>query len=180
MFKSDTEVETLISHPNNGLGKIKIIGSGQDDRSDRTPQTRGERLTLDQKSNIAVLASIIGIKGTGELLGKTPGVISRIKNGKNSQGDPDLKLQDSIDETKRSLQEKALSRADQFLDMLGLSSDNKDEYLKASIAEKAVSIYDKLAPKVAPTTNNTQIVFYAPRIKESKEYQVIEVEAQNG
>lgn len=180
MFKSDEEVETLIGHKNNHA-QIKIIGQGQDDRADRRNSGKRELLTPDQKVQIATLASVLGVKATSELTGKNQSQVSNLKNGKNGVGIKDQELSAEIDNFKESLRTKALSKADQFLEMLGIGGDLASDLKSAAIAEKVVNIYEKLTPKKEVVQDNrTQIVFYAPRVKESSEYPVIEVETQNG
>jgi hypothetical protein len=182
MFRSDSEIETLLSHENNRAVAIKIIGQGQDFRADRTPKSETrERLSLEAKTRIGVLASVIGVKATSELTGKNQSQVSNIKAGLTGSRGEDKPLKASLLPARNELQEKALSKADSFLEMLGVGQDLNDAVKTALVAEKIVNIYDKLAPKNAlPIGATTNIVFYAPRQLETKDYPIIEVEAQNG
>jgi hypothetical protein len=180
MFKSDTEVDTLIGHKNN-RADVKIIGHGQSDKADRRNSGPREHLTTEQKASISVLANVLGVKATTELTGKNQSQVSNIKAGKNGVGKVDPVLRESAEVLRERIQSTALSKADQFLEMLGIESDLKETLTRATITEKVVNIYEKLAPKNPVINDNrTQIVFYAPRTKESAEYPVIEVETQNG
>lgn len=177
MFKSDSELSSLLDHPNNGA-IVKIIGQGQDDRADRTPtsETRKHR-TIEEKADIALLAAVVGIKGAAELVGATPGVVGRIASGEKADGTPDPTLGKEI---KDRLQGSALVKAEGFLGKLDPEGNLRDQFKLAHIAEKAVTIYEKLAPKVPPNQQNIQVVFYAPKARESSDYQVLEVEPQKG
>lgn len=181
MFKSDEEIEALVGHKNN-RAVIRILGNGQDDRADRTPKSETrERLSLETKTQIGVLAEILGVKGTAELTGKSRGVVGHIKNGENGIGKADPTLKAAIEDANSQVRTKALSKADQFLEMLGIERDLSDSVKIATVAEKVVNIFDKLAPK-NPLANlqAANIVFYAPRQLDTRDYPVLEVEAQNG
>ncbi len=187
MFLSDSETERLLEHENNGKVEsaprveIKIIGQGQDDRVNRTPGPIREKLSLEEKVNIGLLASVLGVKTTAEMVDKSPGMVGRIKNGKNGVNHPDQELRAELELRKEGIQSKALEKADMFLEMLGIGQELSDNLKAASVAEKVVNIYEKLAPKKDFLIDNrTQVIFYAPKVKESSEYPLLEVETQNG
>ena len=133
MFKTDSEIERMLGHENNGqVSTIKIIGQGQDDRANRRPTGNREKLSLEEKVNIGLLASVLGIKTTAELVGKTPGMTGRIAAGKNGVNHPDLELRSELDSRKEGIQSKALEKADMFLEMLGIGQDLGDSLKAAS------------------------------------------------
>lgn len=176
MFQSDLEVESLLTHPNNSA-RVAIMGQGQDDTVDRSNNGRTKTLTGIEKINIAKLAMVVGIKGASILLNKTPGVVGRIASGENSQGVPDSELRQGIEGLKTTLKSKALTKADEFMAMVS-AGDTKENLQTASTIDKLVSVFERLEPKVPPNQNNTQIVFYAPKPRESADYTVIEVNPQ--
>ena len=178
MFKTDEELNQLLDHSNNG-SSVKIIGIGQDDRSDRTPNSHRSKRSLTEKIDIALLASVVGINGAAELIGTTPGVVSRIASGENSQGKPSADLEFGIAGKKKELIDKALDKAQIFLDLVSPMDDSKIAFQKMHTAEKAVSIYERLTPKTPQVQNNTQVIFYAPKTRESNDYPVIEVHAKD-
>ena len=181
MFKTDEELNKLLDHPNNKTRNVvKVLGIGQDDRSDRTPETRREKRSLEEKIDIGLLASVVGIKDAAKLIGTTPGVVSRIAAGENSQGKPDQELSARLDDRKNKLREKALEKAELFLDMVDGSGESHSEFQRIHTAEKAVTIFERLEPKGPVNQNNVQVNFYAPRMKSEEDYQVIDVVPQKG
>jgi hypothetical protein len=180
MFRSDTEIEELLNHSNN-KAIVKIIGQGQDDRKSRAPNGIRETLSVETKAQIGTLASILGVKRTVELTGKNESQVSNYSRGKNGVGKPDPELASALEDSKGKIQEKVLSKADLFLDMLDIGKDSRENVLNATIAEKVVNIYEKLAPKnQLPNINQANIILYAPKQLETHDYPVLEVEAQNG
>ena len=179
VFKSDSEVETLIASPNN-LINHKVLGAGNHGNQGNRNSTPHSTLTEEARARIGILASLIGDKATSELTGVARPSVTNLKNGNNLSGKPDEILQKNLDSRRGVIQEKALERVESFIDMLG-SSDLSDDVKRSSIAERVANIFDKLTPKT-PTINaeRAQIIFYSPKVKESTQYPIIEVEAQNG
>lgn len=178
MFKSDSETEKLLLSPNNILHKT--LGAGNHGNGGNRNGTSHQVLTEESRARIGLLASLIGDKATSELTGVQRPSVTNLKNGKTLAGKPDEILQKNLDIRRGVIQEKALEKVELFVDMLG-NSDLNDDVKRSSIAERVASIFDKLTPKT-PTINaeRAQIIFYSPKVKESTQYPIIEVEAQNG
>lgn len=179
MFKTDEEAEFLLGHANNSVSH-KTIGTGQHGNGGARSGSY-EKIDSEARARIGVLATLFGDKAAGELTSKPRGYATKFRNGQNLAGKPDESLERELISRRGVIQEKALEKADQFLEMLGIGSDLSDSMKQASIAEKVVNIYEKLQPKT-PSLNlqAAQIVFYAPKIKETNDYPIIEVEAQQG
>lgn len=175
MFKTEEQSKELLEH-NNNLCRVAIIGQGQDDRADRRNNGIRREITTAAKIDIALLAKVVGVKAASELTGVSKSQVSNYKNGKTGAGVVSEELKDGIATSKDKVKDKALSLAEQFLDMVGSQSDLSDSLKAASIAEKATSIFERLEPKKETPTNQTQIMIYAPRVRESADYPTIEIE----
>lgn len=177
MFKSDSEALSLVESPNNILHKR--LGAGNSGNQGNRNGTSHLKLTENSRARIGLLASLIGDQATSELTGVARQSVNNLKNGNTLSGKPDEILQKNLDSRRGVIQEKALEKAEAFLDMLG-SSDLSDDVKRSAIAERVTSIFDKLTPKT-PTINaeKAQIIFYSPKVKESSQYPIIEVEAQS-
>jgi hypothetical protein len=179
MFKSDSEVESLISHPNNVIHKT--IGTGNHGKGGVKEGSVQSPPNEESRARIAILATILGDKTAAEMTGVDRSYATKFRNGQKLDSSPDQSLEKELISRRGTIQSKALEKAELFLDMIGVNSDLNDDVKRSNIADRVVSIFERLAPKT-PTINaeNAQIVFYAPKIKESTEYPVIDVEAQAG
>ena len=177
MFKSDSEALALVESPNNILHKR--LGTGNSGNQGNRAGTPHATLTEEARARVGMLASLIGDKAASELTGVSRPSVTNLKNGKDLSGKPDEVLQRNLDSRRGVIQEKALEKVETFIDMLG--GDLGDDVKRSAIAERVASIFDKLTPKT-PTINaeKAQIIFYSPKVKESTQYPIIEVEAQNG
>jgi hypothetical protein len=178
MFKEDSDIDTLISHPNNILHKT--IGTGN--HGNGGPRSGFQAPPNEAtRARIGMLATLFGDKVASEMTGVPREYASRFKRARNLDESPDQSLEKELISRRGVIQEKALIKADQFLDMLGTGGDLNDDVKRSNIADRVVSIFERLQPKT-PTINaeNAQIIFYAPKIKNSEEYPVIETEAQVG
>jgi hypothetical protein len=177
MFKSDEEIEVMLKHPNNGA---KVIGIGKGSSPNSGGHADGNHIarTTEEKSDIAVLGSLIGNKLAGPMLGVSSHRVSQYKHGHNGNGviNPELVKENEL--RLGTIRSRAIDKVELFMEML-----STDKAIKmrgrdmASAAEKFVNIYEKLGPKTHQDGNNIQIIFHAPKVRVSTDYQVIDVEA---
>jgi len=181
MFKSDEEVDRMLSHSRNGA-RVSILGVGNSPGSHGNNYVGAVRRTTEEKADIAVLANLLGNQATSEMLSLTPPRVSHIKNGLDGKGKPDQKLKEVIDGRLSHLRNRALDKVELFMEMLSTEKSLKMKGRDlASSAERFVNIYEKLGPRNAnPAGLSVQVIFHAPRIKESSDYQTIDVEANVG
>ena len=176
MFKSDAEVESLLNHPNN---KAIVIGMGKGNSLNSTRGTDVSRTkrTTEEKSDIAVLGELLGNRVAGPMMGVSSDRVSLYRSGRTgTRIDEDLRVENA----KRldTIRTKAIDKVELFLEML-----NNDKAIKmrgrdmAASAEKMVNIFEKLGPKVNQPGSNIQIIFHAPKVRASVDYQAIDVEA---
>jgi hypothetical protein len=178
MFKSDDEIDVLLNHKNNGIVH-RGLGKGQNPNSGGHAGDNKhtyDKIELEDKAKLGTLAAIIGNKNASELTGVHPVRLSQFKNGMNGSK-PDEELRPKLLERKAEIQETCISKVDLFLGMLTAdrieAMDTKDI---AGSAEKIVNIYEKLGPKNPDAGNKIMIQFFAPKVRELDEMQVIEVE----
>ena len=181
IYKSDEETEALLNHPKNGLKKvgvnIKIIGSGNHGNCGNKSGSSSIRTTED-KAQIAVLAEVVGTVNASELLGMEKGQVSAYKNGMNSNRDQDLELRAAVDKKLGKIQDKALAKVDQLLDIF---ADEKMSELKAgeipSAMERLVNIHEKVAARNGNGTGSQKptVILYAPKQINITEYIAKEV-----
>lgn len=176
LYKSDEEIEVMLSHPNNHA-RVALLGKGNHFKRD-TPHKVHEFRTVEEKSNIAVLGTLIGNKATGEMMGIDPGRVGNYKNGSDGNGRMNPSLAKENGSRLDSIRTRALDKVELFMEMLttekALKMKGRD---MASAAEKFVNVFERLGPKVPVSDRGINIVFFAPKIKEGSEYPVIEVEA---
>ena len=168
MFKTDEEVITLLSHKNNNTVLHKTIGAGNHGNGGAKGGNYSPLLP-EEKADAVIFSHFFGVEAAGKLIDKPHGEISRFKNQRLVK----MELKDRIS----GVQEKVLDKVDAFLDMVSAEKDLSDSIKAATVAEKVVNIYERLAPK-NPTLGiqANQIVFYAPKLKPAEEYPVIEME----
>jgi hypothetical protein len=176
MFKSDEEVETLLSHPNNGITKHVFIGRGNNPNCGGHGNGSESRLSIQDKADIATLALLVGNKAAAELTGEHPANVSQIKNGKNGLGKPESGTRAATDRKIGAIKSAALDKVDI---LLGVINEDKISELgakdAATTAEKMINIFDKLGPKT-PVIEKANVIFYSPKIRESSSYPIIDVE----
>lgn len=145
MYKSDDEVEEMLGHRNNGLVKIKIIGQGNHGNQSHEKKKTERKDTVEQKAEVAVLASLIGNKMAGEITDTHPATVSKLVNGKNTNNTPDPALVSEVDKRLGRISDKAAEKVEVLLDIF--QSEKMDE-LKASeipqAAEKFVGIIERI------------------------------------
>ncbi len=167
MFKTDEQIDKLLNHKNNSLVVThKTIGSGNHDNH----RINGKKnpITVPEKVDAVIFSHFFGIKPAAELINKQPAQISSYR--RNPEVKDTLKLRIG------SIQDKVLDKVDAFLDMVSSEKDLSDSIKAATVAEKVVNVYERLAPKIAGPTNQVQVVFYAPKLKPAAEYPIVEVE----
>ena len=169
MFKTDEQVIKLLSHKNNNTVLHKTIGSGNHGNGGNRNGVKWSPLAPEEKADAVIFSHFFGVKAAGELVGKPHGEISRFKDQKLVK----MELKDRIS----GIQERVLDKVDAFLEMVSEEKDLSDSIKAATVAEKVVNIYERLAPKnqVLGIQAN-QVVFYAPKLKPAEEYPVIEME----
>jgi len=179
LFKSDEEVESLLSHRLN-LTRVASIG-GPDRTGQKIPNPRGENIPVEEKAQIGTLARLIGSKNAGELLNLDNSQVSKYARGNDSYNHPSPEIREKIEDNLAPIRSRALANVEFLLDVVAEKASKMNGSNAAKAAKSMVEVYEKLGPK-NPTLNiNTpQVVFYAPRVLESKDYPVLEVEAING
>lgn len=187
-FISDEDIEKLLKHKNNGINKvriipevkIKVLGSGNHGNQSTDSKKSGEQLRgVEEKADVGVLATLIGNKGAGLLLGVGPTQVSQYKNGKNGSNVTDIELKTELDSRLGKLEEKAIDKVELFLEMISeekASALNANE--AATSAEKMVNIVDKIRRRNEDRVgdiNRPQIHIYGPSQIKIDEYIVKEV-----
>ena len=178
IFKTDEEVERILTHKDNKVNH-KTIGKGNGRVN--IPETYTPR-PVEEKANIGVLATLIGNKAAAELTGVQPSQVSKYKNGVKNTIDsviPDKELRSELSNRLDPIRNKAIDKVSLFLEMLTPEKMTKMKGRDmASSAKSLVEVYDKLGPKVDnPLLNAKTVIFYSPKVKESHDYPVINVEA---
>jgi predicted transcriptional regulator len=178
LFKSDEEVEELLSHR---LNLTRVANIGGPDRSGKREgiEPRGETKSLDEKVRIGTLARLIGKSATGELLDLDTSQVSKYARGNGSHSNrPDGELKEKIEDNLAPIRSRALANVEFLLDVVAEKASKMNGSKASQAAKNMVEVYDKLGPKgVVVNLNTPQVVFYAPRVLESHDYPVIEVEA---
>jgi len=176
LFKSDEEVEELLSHRLN-LTRVTSIG-GPDRTGQKIPNPRGEDKSIEEKAQIGTLARLIGSKNAGELLDLDGSQVSKYARGNDSYNHPSPEIKEKIEDNLAPIRSRALANVEFLLDVVAEKASKMNGSKAASAAKNMVEVYDKLGPKgVNINLNTPQVVFYAPRVLGSKDYPVIEVEA---
>ena len=178
MFKSDEEVDKMLDHENNGTRvSIKGNGKGSNPNSGGNAGAKRENLDTETKAEIAVLASLIGNKKTAEMIDKHPSAVSHYANGHDGLMTRNVDLVERTNAKIDRIKSEVIDKAGMFLSFL---DEEKAKKMKgsalASVADKMVSIHDKLTPKIITPNLGVNIIFHAPRQRNSKDYSVIEVE----
>ncbi len=161
---------------------VKTIGHGNHGNGHGV----SEQLSLsnEMKALIGSIAKMDGHGGslaTAKAFGMNHTVVNRYKNGKVGYGSgpavPHEALRAKLDEKVDDIRAKAL---DKLLGVMGVISDEKLEKLGASSAAevglKMASIHEKLGPKGPVAINNQQVIIYAPKVRDEREYMTIDVE----
>ena len=179
-IRTDDEVVKLLKHPNNGVVKIKTLGSGNHGNQDHSDKRAGEQLrSAEEKADVGVLARIVGNKAAGEILGVGSTQVSQYTNGKNSNNESDPELRKKLESRLSFLEEKAVDKVDLFLSLilepkvLELDADKM-----ASSAEKMVNVLDKLRRRNEKNEDKVKlpnINIYGPSMIKSETYLVKEV-----
>lgn len=180
MFKEDKEIETLLNHQNNILHKS--VGQGKSLFPKHNGIGSASRLTIQEKADIGTLANIIGSKAAAEMVGEDPGSVNRLKNAKTIYNGEDRNLKTVMDKRLEPIRNTAIDKVDL---LLGIISEAKASDLgirdAAIAADKLVSIYEKLTPGLGKVNiDRSNVVFYSPRVRELKDYNVLEVEPTIG
>lgn len=176
MFKSDEETERMLEHKNNGT-KVIGIGKGGNVNSGGNGKGSEKRLTIEEKSEIGTLATLIGIGYTAELTGEHKSAVSHYKNGINGNGNVNKELREENNKRLNIIRNEAINKVELFMNML---NEEKAAKMKgkdlASTAEKMVNIFDKLGPKSGINIERATVIFHAPRVRKPEDYQIIDVE----
>jgi len=192
LFRSDEEIDELLSHDNNGAKtknnstvKIKNIGSGNHLNHDHGDKKSGDHSQVRgaaEQAKIAVLAEVVGNKAASEMTGVGETQVSQHKNGKNSNNDISTELVNNTTGKLNYLSDKASDKVDLFLNML--SSDKIEDMKPKDIATAAGKMTD-IAMKLKTRSPNPfgpdgghgrpQIHFYAPVQLNVEEYITKEV-----
>jgi len=176
LFKSDEEVESLLSHRLN-LTRVANIG-GPDRTGQKVPNPKGKIIPVEEKAQIGTLARLIGVKATEELLDVSHTQVSSYKRGMDSYNKPSPEIREKIEDNLAPIRSRALANVEFLLDVVAEKASKMNGSKAASAAKNMVEVYDKLGPKgLSINLNTPQVVFYAPRVLESHDYPVIEVEA---
>lgn len=179
MFKEDSEVELLLDHPKNILHKSSEHGKPLFHHPNGTGSA--SRLTIQDKAEIAVLATIVGNKAAADLTGEDPANVSRMKNGVTTKGGDDNAIRAATAAKLAPIQAKAVDKVDMLLDIIQADKLGDLGIKDAAItAEKLVSIFEKITPIKDPTSNRINVIFYSPAKREVSNYPVIDVEPAVG
>ena len=179
IFRDDSEIDRILNHENNKVNH-KTIGQGNNQTTRKEEYTKRP---LEEKANIGVLATLLGNKATSDLTGVDPTQVSAYKNATKAIGNgvniKDQELKSELSDRLAPIRNRALDKVDLFMEIL---SSEKALKMKgrdlASAAKNMVEIYDKLGPKVDnPLFQARTVVFYSPKVRESIDYPVIEIEA---
>lgn len=178
MFKSDEEVEKMVNHENNATRvSIKGNGKGSNPNSGGNAGEKREKISIEEKTQIAVLAHLIGNKETANLMDKHESAVSHYKNGHDGLGTRNPELIERTNSKINDIKRDVLDKAGMFLSFLDEEKAKKMKGVAlASAASKMVDIHDRLTPKVIQPNLGVNIVFHAPRQRSSQDYQVISVE----
>jgi hypothetical protein len=176
LFKSDEEVEELLSHRLN-LTRVTSIG-GPDRTGQKVPNPKGGIIPVEEKAQIGTLARLIGGKAAGEILDLSTSQVTRYARGNDSYNIPSPEIKEKIEDNLAPIRSRALANVEFLLDVVAEKASKMNGSKAASAAKNMVEVYDKLGPKgVNINLNTPQVVFYAPKVLGSKDYPVIEVEA---
>jgi hypothetical protein len=171
IYKTDEEVEILLNHPKNGLKKIdvevKIIGKGNHGGQGNGSGKRRD-LSIEDKTQIATLAHLIGGKATSEITGTHATHVSQLKNGRNSNSQPEPEVLARMGERIEKISDKALEKVGALIEMF---SEEKASELKASeipgAAEKMAGIFEKISKHNQDlgigANSKPTVILYAPR-----------------
>lgn len=156
-FKSDDEVLSLLSSlsPSKSIDeeagptpliKHKCIGSGNHGSHSSEDKKKGSQLrSVEDKSDIAVLAEMVGNKAASELTGVGATQVSQYSRGKNASNISDIELIEETDKRLGKLEEKTIDKVDLFLSLI---SEEKALELPAdrlaSSTDKMINVLDKL------------------------------------
>lgn len=183
MFKSDEEVNKMLDHENNGTKRnlptveIKGQGKGSNPNSGGNAGGKREKLDIETKSEIAVLANLIGTKNTAEMIDKHPSAVSHYKNGHDGLMTRNPELIERTNSKINAIKADVLDKAGMFLSFL---DEEKAAKMKgtalATCANKMVEIHDRLTPKIQGPNLGVTVIFHAPRQRSSQDYSIIEVE----
>lgn len=181
MYKSDEEVERILNHELNVTRITSLNGPDRFKVGLRPGESKGKTIPKEEKANIGTLASLIGNRAAGKLLDLSTSQVSRYQRGNDSYNHPDQEIKDKIADNLAPIRNRAIANVEFLLDVVAEKASNMSGSKAAQAAKNMVEVYDKLGPKVGVVNLNTpQVVFYAPRVLESRDYPVIEVEAING
>lgn len=177
LFKSDEEVESLLSHRLNLTRVARLDGPDESKVGLRPGETKGKIIPVEDKAKIGTLARLIGGKATSELTGLSTSQVGRYKRGNDSYDNPSEAIEEKIQDNLAPIRSRALANVEFLLDVVAEKASKMNGSKAASAAKNMVEVYDKLGPKGSIINLNTpQVVFYAPRVLGPADYPVIEVE----
>lgn len=144
----------------------------------------GKRLTEEERITIGVLAQTAGTEIAGELMGVSPVTAKNLESGWRSDTpntkskDMELmsKINDRLDETKLTIQERA---ADRLLNALGVITDDKLENAKlrdaADVAAKMSQVYKNMAPSQERGDSRVRVVIHQPKATQESSLDILEI-----
>lgn len=181
-IKSDEEIEKLLNHKNNSLHKngvkVKIIGPGNHGNGGNHSGVRIDR-SLEDKTTIALTATMIGPNATSELLNIGRPQAGQYRNGKNGDGKVNPALREAIEDKLEGVRKKVVDKVDQLLEIF--AEDKMTELEGKEIPgaiEKLVGTYDKVNRRNDKDGNiqKPQVILWAPKQINIDQYITKEVE----
>lgn len=174
MFITEEQAKTRLNHPENiakNDSPVRPLHAGGRNIGDKNVpafirELAGAAAHVDTAKNVAAAFDI------------SQSQVNQYKVGNTSpqHHSPDLKAK--VDKQVSKARDLAL---DKLMLSLGLLTQDKLEKVNArdasTIAANMARIVEKTTP-VVPQNNNLQIVFYAPNLKQEKDYEVITVEPE--
>lgn len=174
---TEEELQKRLENPDNLCNREEIIVQVEHKRLRDSGRREGDKNIPETVKELAgVLAHVDTLKNVGESLGISTSQVHQFKNGRNSQHVPNEELKDKIDERLGTVKDLALDR---LVNSLNVITPEKLEKIKvvnaASIAQRMASVVEKVSEK-KNDVGNVIFQIYAPRMREEKEFEVIEVE----
>lgn len=116
-------------------------------------------------------------KGTAEAFNLSRQAVTNISNAKSADGKkPDVEIKDFVEKRRESAAEIALTKTMEAFNLItGDKLSKASARDLASIAKDSASVYDKLSGRGVGAGAGVKINIYAPQIRDSKDYDVIEV-----
>lgn len=183
MLYTEEQVETILTNPKNLVNQFeKNISSSTLEVKDKEYSSRGISRTTEERVLIGTIAraGLGTVQEVADAFGVGHESVENYKMGRTTRVSeplykPHPELEERIVKNLDIVQERAV---DVLLRSLGVITDEKLAKASAkdasSIAANASKIVQNCAPQIAQD-NRIQVIMYAPKQKELKDYQTVEI-----